>query len=236
VATGLVYPCGEAGDVLQNHQLPVGYSKVTIEAVAKSKYSVVELDHQEDEDRKKLRENLGCQVFWCKRYITIGLDSESNNDEEDEDSEDSHQNREPSILSLLRTKTCKVDPSTRSTTQPSQNFQENIVIEEELPGVQLGRDSEEAPLVWQFLVRDDLVPPGEVLRLGLIMREVHNWYRVQVSVQFAARYTDRHFFREQKTHCGFSSSHCVNFTKVGAVHSYHELMHHVSLVSTPCVL
>ena len=63
VETCLVYPCGKAWDVLQNHQLPIGYSKVTIDAVAKSRYCVVELDHPEDEDRKTLGENLGCQVF-----------------------------------------------------------------------------------------------------------------------------------------------------------------------------
>jgi hypothetical protein len=139
VATCLAYACGEAGDVLQNHQLPMRYSMVTIDAVAKSRYHAVELDHPKDEDRKTLGENLGCQVFWCKRYISFGLDSESNDDEDDEDLEDSHKNREPSISSLLRTKTFKISPSTRSTTQPSQNVQENTMIEEELLGVELGR-------------------------------------------------------------------------------------------------
>jgi hypothetical protein len=57
------------------------------------------------------------------------------------------------------------------------------------------RDREEAPPVWQFLVGSDLVPPREVLKLGPRMREVHNWYRAQVRVQFAARYMDRHFYR-----------------------------------------
>jgi hypothetical protein len=171
------------------------YSMVTIDAVAKSRYHAVELDHPKDEDRKTLGENLGCQVFWCKRYISFGLDSESNDDEDDEDLEDSHKNREPSISSPLRTKTFKISPSIRSTTQPSQNVQVNTTIEEELLGVELGRDREEAPPVWQFLVGSDLVPPREVLKLGPRMREVHNWYRAQVRVQFAARYMDRHFYR-----------------------------------------
>jgi hypothetical protein len=90
-----------AGDVLQNHQLPIGYSMVTIDVVAKSRYHAVELDHPEDEDRKILGENLGCQVFWRKRYISFGLDSESNDDEDGEGLEDSHKNREPSISSPL---------------------------------------------------------------------------------------------------------------------------------------
>jgi hypothetical protein len=49
VAQGLAYPCGEAGDVLQNHMLPVGYSKVTPDAVTKNRYRAVELDYPEDE-------------------------------------------------------------------------------------------------------------------------------------------------------------------------------------------
>ena len=87
--------------MLQNHMLPVGYSKVTIDAVTKTRYRVVELDHPEDEDRKTLGENLGCQVFWRKRYISFGLDSESDDDMDDQDLEDSHQYREPSISSPL---------------------------------------------------------------------------------------------------------------------------------------
>ena len=128
--------------------LPVGYSKVTIDAVTKTRYHAVELDHLEDEDRKTLGENLDCQVFWCKRYISFGLQSESDDDEDDKDLEDSHQNREPSISSPLRSKTWKIGPSTRSTTQPSQNLQEISKIEEELPGVELGRDREEALPLW----------------------------------------------------------------------------------------
>ena len=92
---------------------------MTIDAVAKSRYHAVELDHLEDEDRKTLGENLGCQVFWRKRYISFGSDSESDDDEDDEDMEDSHQNREPSISSPVRPKTHKTGPSSRTTTQPS---------------------------------------------------------------------------------------------------------------------
>ena len=73
--------------------LPIGYSKVSIDAITKTRHCVVELDHLEDEDRKTLGENLGCQVFWHKRYISFGSD--------DEDLEDSHQYREPSISSPL---------------------------------------------------------------------------------------------------------------------------------------
>jgi hypothetical protein len=40
VAQGLSYPYGEAGDVLENHMFPIGYSKVTIDAVTKTKYTV----------------------------------------------------------------------------------------------------------------------------------------------------------------------------------------------------
>ena len=98
VAQGFAYPCGEVGDVLQNHMLPVGYSKVTIDAVTKTRYRAVELDHPKDDDRKTLGENLGCQVFWRKRYISFGSDSESDDDMDDEDS---HQYREPSISSPL---------------------------------------------------------------------------------------------------------------------------------------
>jgi hypothetical protein len=132
VVQGLAYPCGEAGDVLQNHMLIVGYSKVTTDAVTKTRYRAVELDYPEDEDRKILGENLGCQVFWCKRYISFGSDSKSDDDMDDEDSEDSHQYREPSISSPLQPKTHKTGPSTRTTTQPSQNLQENTSIEEPL--------------------------------------------------------------------------------------------------------
>ena len=81
--------------------LPIGYSKVTIDVVTKTRYHTVELDHLEDEDRKTLWENLGCQVLWHKRYISFGSNSESDNDMDDEDSEDSHQYREPSISSPL---------------------------------------------------------------------------------------------------------------------------------------
>ena len=112
--------------------LPVGYSKVTIDAVTKTRYHAVELDHLEDEDRKTPGENLGCQVLWRKCYISFGSNSESNNDMDDEDSEDSHQYREPSISSPLRPKTRKTGPSTRTTTQPSQNLQENTSTEEPL--------------------------------------------------------------------------------------------------------
>ena len=87
--------------MLQNHMLPVGYSKVTIDAVTMTKYRAVELDHPEDEDRKTLGENLGYQVFWRKRYISFGSDSKSDDDMDDEDLEDSHQYREPSISSPL---------------------------------------------------------------------------------------------------------------------------------------
>ena len=90
------------------------------------------------------------KFFWCKRYISFGLESESDDDEDDKDLEDSHQNREPSISSPLRSKTWKIGPSTRSTTQPSQNLQEISKIEEELLDVELPRDREEAPPVWQF--------------------------------------------------------------------------------------
>jgi len=89
--------------------LPIGYSKVTIDAVTKTRYHAVELDHPKDDDRKTLGENLGCQAFWCKHYISFGLDSESDDDMDDEDS---HQNREPSISSPLRPKTHKTGPST----------------------------------------------------------------------------------------------------------------------------
>jgi hypothetical protein len=44
------------------------------------------------------------------------------------------------------------------------------------------------------------------------------------------------FTGEEMTHCGFSSRHCLNLPKVGPGHSYHELVDHVSLVSTPCIL
>ena len=74
---------------------------MTIDAVTKTRYRAVELDHPKDEDRKTLGENLGCQVFWCKRYISFGSDSEFNDDMDDKDSEDSHQYKEPSISSLL---------------------------------------------------------------------------------------------------------------------------------------
>ena len=43
--------------------LPIGYSKVTIDATTKTRYRAVELDHLEDEVRKTLGENLGCQVL-----------------------------------------------------------------------------------------------------------------------------------------------------------------------------
>ena len=105
--------------MLQNHMLPIRYSKVTIDAVTKTRYHAVELDHPEDEDRKTPRGNLGCQVFWRKRYISFGSDSESDDDMDDEGFEDSHQYRELSISTLLRPKTLKTGPSTRTTTQPS---------------------------------------------------------------------------------------------------------------------
>ncbi|CAD6255586.1 unnamed protein product [Miscanthus lutarioriparius] len=38
--------------------------RVTIDAVTKTRYRAVELDHPEDEDMKTLGENLGCQVFF----------------------------------------------------------------------------------------------------------------------------------------------------------------------------
>ena len=78
--------------------LPIGYSKVSIDAITKTRHCVVELDHLEDEDRKTLGENLGCQVFWRKRYISFGSDSESDDDMDDEDS---HQYKEPSISSPI---------------------------------------------------------------------------------------------------------------------------------------
>ena len=99
--------------------LPVRYSKVTIDAVTKTKYRAVELDQLEDEDRKKPGENLGCQVFWHNHYISFGSDSKFDDDMDDEDFEDSHQYRELSISTLLRPKTLKTGPSTRTTTQPS---------------------------------------------------------------------------------------------------------------------
>jgi hypothetical protein len=112
--------------------LPVGYSKVTIDALIKTRYRAIELDHPEDEDRKTLGQNLSCQVFWHKRYISFGSDSKSNDDMDDEDSQDSQQYREPSISSPLRPKTCKTGPSTRTTAQPSQNLQENRSTEKPL--------------------------------------------------------------------------------------------------------
>ena len=84
--------------MLHNHPLPIGYSKVAIDAVAKGKYISVEFDHLDDEDRKILGQNLGCQVFWRKRYISFGSDSESDDDMDDEDS---HQYKEPSISSPI---------------------------------------------------------------------------------------------------------------------------------------
>ena len=93
---------------------------------------------------------MGCQVFWRKRYISFGSDSESDDDMDGEDSEDSHQYREPSISSPLRPKTRKTSPSTRTTTQPSQNLQENTMTEEELADAELRWDREEVPPVWQF--------------------------------------------------------------------------------------
>ena len=131
--------------------LPVGwYSKVTIDVVTKTRYRAVELDHLEDEVRKTLGENLGCQVFWRKSYISFGSDSEYDDDMDDKYLEDSHQYREPSISSPVRPKTHKTGPSSRTTTQPSQNLQENTMTEEELPDVELRRDREEVPPVWQF--------------------------------------------------------------------------------------
>jgi hypothetical protein len=81
--------------------LPVGYSNVTIDVVTKTKYRAVELDHPEDEDRMTLGENLGCQVFWRKKYISFGSNFKSDDDMADKDSKDSHQYREPSISSPL---------------------------------------------------------------------------------------------------------------------------------------
>jgi uracil-DNA glycosylase len=73
VAQGLAYPCGKAGDVLENHLLSVGYSKVTIDAVTKTRYCAIELDHPENEDRKTLGENLSCQVFLAQALHILWL-------------------------------------------------------------------------------------------------------------------------------------------------------------------
>ena len=88
--------------------------------------------------------------FWRKRYISFGSDFESNDDMDDEDLENLHQYREPSISSPLRPKTRKTSPSTRTTTQPSQNLQENTMTGEELADAELRWDREEVPHVWQF--------------------------------------------------------------------------------------
>ena len=65
------------------------------------------------------------------------------------------------------------------------------MIEEELPDAELKRDREEAPPVWQFQDKGDLVAPEEVLKLGSRVREVCNWYKGLSSYQFRARIADK---------------------------------------------
>ncbi|CAN6336211.1 unnamed protein product [Urochloa humidicola] len=81
VAIGLAQPTKEK-EVLHCRELPVGFARVTLDALVKKSFGVVELEIPGQDDKVKLRDNLGCFVAWRKRYISFAdTDSDSDDDE-----------------------------------------------------------------------------------------------------------------------------------------------------------
>ena len=75
VVIGQAWPAGE-GVMLHNRPFHEGYTKVTIDTLAKRKYRNVELDISAD-DSKFLGDNIGGFVAWRKRYIIFESEFES---------------------------------------------------------------------------------------------------------------------------------------------------------------
>ncbi|CAO2147652.1 unnamed protein product [Urochloa humidicola] len=82
VAMGLAMPTQEK-EVLHCRELPIGYARVTLDTLVKKSYGKVELEIPGQDDKVKLKDNIGCFVAWRKRYISLGdSDSDSSEDEE----------------------------------------------------------------------------------------------------------------------------------------------------------
>ncbi|CAN6183257.1 unnamed protein product [Urochloa humidicola] len=82
VAMGLAMPTQEK-EVLHCRELPIGYARVTLDTLVKKSYGKVELETPGQDDKVKLKDNIGCFVAWRKRYISLGdSDSDSSEDEE----------------------------------------------------------------------------------------------------------------------------------------------------------
>ena len=79
MAVGQVHP----GNMINGHQLPLGYKAVILDTLAKKKYDTVELEMIMDDGRSMLAANMGSLVLWWKRNIVLiatMLDCSSNKD------------------------------------------------------------------------------------------------------------------------------------------------------------
>jgi hypothetical protein len=58
--------------MLHCHPLPIFYAKVTIDTILERRYHcMIDLDILGQDGKKLLKENMGCIVAWCKRYISF---------------------------------------------------------------------------------------------------------------------------------------------------------------------
>ncbi|CAO1939560.1 unnamed protein product [Urochloa humidicola] len=84
VAMGLAMPTQEK-EVLHCRELPIGFARVTLDTLVKKSYGKVELEIPGQDDKVKLKDNIGCFVAWRKRYISLG-DSDSDDSDDDDNS------------------------------------------------------------------------------------------------------------------------------------------------------
>jgi hypothetical protein len=57
--------------MMNGRPLPPGYAAVTLDTLAKEKYSIVELEMTMDDDRSTLAANMGSLVAWQKHNIAL---------------------------------------------------------------------------------------------------------------------------------------------------------------------
>ena len=70
VALGQAWPTGD--ETINGRPIPQGYARVTIDIILDKKYNKIPIEYSVVEDMPKLSQNKGSQVAWRKRFIKLG--------------------------------------------------------------------------------------------------------------------------------------------------------------------
>jgi len=72
-------------EVIYGHPIPLRYAYISINNILDKKYNKVHVDYLIHQDRKRLVQNKGAHVAWCKHFIMLDdqLSSDDNDREED---------------------------------------------------------------------------------------------------------------------------------------------------------